>query len=62
MKVVIDIWGGDCHCDHLARFIRPLEEAMQIARNNLFKDYLVNLRTEISWGQKEEFDIRSRPN
>jgi hypothetical protein len=57
--VVIDIWGGKNSCDHLARFMRPIEEALQIARNELMKGYLVNLRDEVAWGNEEEFDMRN---
>lgn len=56
--VVIDIWGGESNQDHLARFMRPIEEALKIARVELVKGYLVNLREEVAWGKDEEFDSR----
>lgn len=56
--IVVDIWGGEGSGDHLARFLRPVEEALQIARNELSKGYLVNLRDEIAWGSFKEFDER----
>lgn len=56
--IVVDIWGGENSGNHLARFIRPIEEALQVARNELMKGYLVNLRDEVAWGQCEEFDKR----
>jgi hypothetical protein len=57
-KIVVDIWGGESSMDYLARFLRPLEEALQIARIELSKGYLVNLRDEVEWGGYEEFDSR----
>ena len=56
--IVVDIWGGESSMDHLARFLRPIEEALQLARNELMKGYLVNLRDEVAWGKCEEFDDR----
>lgn len=56
--VVVDIWGGENNMDHLARFLRPLEEALKIARNEVAKGYLVNLRSEVAWGREQEFDNR----
>lgn len=56
--IVVDIWGGEHSQDHLARFLRPLEEAMQIARNEVMKGYLVNLRDGPAWGPDDEFDTR----
>ena len=59
-KVIIDIWGGNNSMDHLARFLRPIEEALQISRNELMKGYLVNLRDEMEWGTYKEFDNRKK--
>lgn len=56
--IVVDIWGGEKSMDYLARFLRPVEEALQIARIELAKGYLVNLRDEVAWGEFEEFDSR----
>lgn len=58
-KVVLDIWGGECCGDHLARFIRPKAEALRLAAQELDLGFLVNLRTEIAWGTFTEFDNRS---
>jgi hypothetical protein len=55
---VVDIWGGEHSQDHLARFLRPLDEALQIARNEVMKGYLVNLREDVAWGKEAEFDTR----
>ena len=56
--VVIDIWGGHHSLDHLARYIRLIDDALEISKLELLKGYLVNLRTEIAWGSYKEFDIR----
>ncbi len=56
--IVVDIWGGEGSKDYLARFMRPVDEALQIARIELAKGYLVNLREEVAWGKDEEFDSR----
>ncbi len=57
--IVVDIWGGEDSGDHLARFLRPVDEALTIARTELAKGYLVNLRDEVAWGEFKEFDNRS---
>lgn len=57
-KVVLDIWGGECSCDHVARFIRPADEALRMAATDLAKGYLVNLRATLAWGGVKEFDER----
>lgn len=56
--IVVDIWGGEGSGDHLARFLRPVDDALEIARNELAKGYLVNLREEVAWGEFKEFDNR----
>lgn len=43
---------------YLARFMRPIDEALQIARIELSKGYLVNLREDLAWGSEQEFDSR----
>ena len=60
MMIVVDIWGGHNSQDHLARFIRPIEEALNIARIELMKGFLVNLRYEVAWGKEQEFDSRGK--
>lgn len=57
-KIVVDIWGGEHSAVWLARFLRPIDEALQIARIELSKGYLVNLRAEIEFGEDCEFDDR----
>lgn len=56
--IVVDIWGGENSMDYLARFMRPIDEALQIARIELSKGYLVNLREDLAWGSEQEFDSR----
>ncbi|TPL30200.1 hypothetical protein [Mesorhizobium sp. B2-4-7] len=59
--VVVDIWGGEGSCDHLARFIRSTDEALHIARHELAKGYLINLRADAEWGPDHDFDLRPVP-
>lgn len=56
--VVLDVWGGPSSTEHLARFIRPRHEALQIADRELAAGFLVNLRQETAWGTSQEFDER----
>jgi hypothetical protein len=56
--IVVDIWGGEGSGDHLARFLRPVDDALKSARTELAKGFLVNLRDEVAWGEFKEFDAR----
>lgn len=56
--VVVDVWGGPDSCDHVARFYRSLDDAIEIARRELAAGFLVNLRCEAAWGPEGEFDDR----
>lgn len=58
-RIVIDIWGGPLSQEHLARFLKEIDEALQLARQALLAGFLVNLRSEIAWGDEEEFDNRA---
>lgn len=60
--VVLDVWGGECSGDHLARRILPVEDALEIARKELSEGYLVNLRNEVAWGDMRSFDARKAPS
>lgn len=60
--VIVDIWGGDCSRDHVARFVRPIDEAIEIARVELLRGYLVNLRADAEFGPDGDFDDRRRAN
>jgi hypothetical protein len=57
-SVVIDVWGGDSSQDHVARFVRPIDAALEIAARELAAGYLVNLRSDIAWGPDKDFDSR----
>lgn len=59
MQVVVDVWGGDGSGDHVARFMRPIDEAMEITRRELAAGFLVNVRAEAAWGIEADFDHRS---
>ena len=58
--IVIDIWGGDRHQEHLARFIVPEDPAqsLPLIRAELDAGNLVNLRRDLVWGPSEAFDHR----
>ncbi len=58
MKIVVDIWGGHHSQEHLARFMREPDDALEIARQELRNGFLVNLRQEIGWGDVADFDNR----
>ncbi len=59
-NVLVDVWGGDNHQEHVARYVCCMDKALQIARNELAMGYLVNLRTEIKWGPDTQFDNRTK--
>lgn len=56
--IIVDVWGGERSMDHVARFMRPEDEALEIARRELRAGYLVNLRYEAAFGPEEDFDDR----
>jgi hypothetical protein len=56
--IVVDVWGGELSQDHLARFMREEDAALEIARRELRAGFLVNLRLETGFGPEEEFDDR----
>ena len=58
--IVVDIWGGEGSGVHVARFLRSIDDALVIARTELAKGYLVNLRDEVAWGSFKEFDARQK--
>lgn len=57
-RIVLDIWGGEQHCEHLARYILPVEDALTVARRELEAGFLINLRREVAWGGYLPFDWR----
>lgn len=56
--ICVDIWGGLIINEHLARYILPMSEALQLAENEINSGFLVNLRTTTTWGLSENFDNR----
>lgn len=58
MSVILDVWGGERSQDHLARFVRSIDEALEISRREVEAGFLVNLRAEVAWGPDNEFDSR----
>lgn len=56
--VVMDIWGGEGSMDHVARFIRNFDDAVEMARAELRAGFLVNLREDVAWGEYKDFDER----
>jgi hypothetical protein len=58
MKIVLDIWGGHHSQDHLARYIRETDDAIEISRQELRNGFLVNMRGDLAWGEFVEFDVR----
>lgn len=48
--ICVDIWAGESHMDHIARYLLPMPEAFNLARLELDQGNLVNLRTEVVWG------------
>ena len=59
-----DVWGGDCSCNHVARYHFDLDDPLWLERQRqeLRAGFLVNLRMLGSgegWGSNEDFDARS---
>lgn len=58
VNIVLDIWGGETHCDHVARFFCSIPEAFRQAETELRAGFLVNMRAEAAWGPDNCFDER----
>lgn len=56
--IICDVWGGEASMDHVARFVLPTSEALQLARTELGNGWLVNLRADHAWGEYTNFDER----
>lgn len=59
----LDVWGGACSCDHLARLHFSLGDPAWGARqmSELTAGFLVNVRVlgpGEGWGGCEDFDVR----
>lgn len=59
-RIILDVWGGELSQDHVARFVRPIEDAWEIAKGELTAGNLVNLRQDAAWGNYGDFDTRQR--
>lgn len=59
MKIIMDVWEGKHSENHVARYVRDVEDAFELSRVELRAGFLVNLRAEAVWGTYEDFDIRS---
>ena len=57
-NIVIDVWGGEGSCDHVARFHRTWAVAIDLVKRELQAGYLVNMRVETAWGPDKDFDTR----
>lgn len=56
--IIVDIWGGERSQTHLARFVRGVDTALEMARHELAAGYLVNLRADADFDAGDEFDDR----
>lgn len=56
--IICDVWGGESSMDHVARFVLPTSEALQLASNELANGWLINLRADHAWGEYTNFDER----
>lgn len=56
--IILDVWGGPKSTDHVARYILAVEDAFNLARQELSNGFLVNLRHEHAWGEYQNFDKR----
>lgn len=63
MKIIFDVWGGQGHCSHVARyFFGNIAEVMVQLSAELAAGYLVNVRSvegESVWGPDDVFDTRN---
>lgn len=58
IEIVYDVWGGERHMDHVARFILRGDQVQDRLFQDLLDGYLVNMRGEVAWGGEQEFDNR----
>lgn len=59
-RIILDVWGGELSQDHVARFVRTVEDALDIAKDELAAGNLVNLRQDAVWGDYADFDERNQ--
>lgn len=56
--IICDVWGGEFSQEHVARYVLDLDEALKLASAEISDGYLVNLRSEVTWGGYVNFDDR----
>jgi hypothetical protein len=57
-RIVLDVWGGECSMDHVARHLPTYGTCWALAEKELRAGYLVNLRQTAAWGSMTPFDDR----
>jgi hypothetical protein len=55
-SIVVDLWNGPNSMNHAARYVRPWQEAVRISVRALEEGYLVNLRADHGFDERNEFD------
>jgi len=58
-RIILDVWGGECSMEHVARYLPTITEAWTVAEAELRAGYLINLRAEAAWGEIKTFDDRA---
>ena len=58
--VIVDIWGGFESQDHVARFHRQVDDALELAKAELEAGFLVNLRIGENISFPVDFDDRKK--
>lgn len=58
MMAVLDVWSGEMHMDHVARYIVEIEGCHEQVVSEVKAGFLVNLRGEVAWGEEQCFDDR----
>jgi hypothetical protein len=57
--IIVDVWDGEDSQEHVARKLRNIEDALDIAKRELLAGFLVNLRTaEPELAFEPDFDER----
>lgn len=57
-RIVLDVWGGECSMEHVARFLPTIADCWPLAERELRAGFLINMRSEIAWGAMTPFDDR----
>lgn len=59
-RIIMDVWGGPKSQEHIARFVRTIDDALEMSKEELDHGYLINLREEAGWGEYKDFDLRPK--